>query len=160
MDCVLAVVETPCWVFCGLWPWNVFHSWLIRLHFLMVVVVQYSINSNRLRCLDNNAPFKSKHSSELGNGIHQSNFVSIRDQVNLCLSLTVIEALVITFFRIIKCNHSFSFTCLFLVFLEYLCSNFYNNWVLQRFQITLSQHQSMPCLSRMLTLYIVVLMAL
>lgn len=134
MDCVLAVVETPCWVFCGLWPWNVFHSWLIRLHFLMVVVVQYSINSNRLRCLDNNAPFKSKHSSELGNGIHQSNFVSIRDPVNLCLSLTVIEALVITFFRIIKCNHSFSFTCLFLVFLEYLCSNFYNNWILQRFK--------------------------
>lgn len=86
---------------CDLWPWNVFHRRVIHLHFLRVVTVPYSINSNSSRCLDSSLRW-STHTQTIRNDIHQSNFVSIKDRVNFMLSLTVIELSRIKFFSHVK----------------------------------------------------------
>lgn len=88
--------EAACEVMRDLWPGNVFHSWVIHLHFLWVVTVPYSIYSNSSKCLDSSLQ-RTKHTQTAWNDVHQSNFVSIRDQVNFVLSLSVTELSRITF---------------------------------------------------------------
>lgn len=96
--------EAVCEVTCDLWPWNVFHSWVIHLHFLWVVTVLYSIYPSSSKCLDSVLHW-TKHSQSAFSDIHQSNSVSLRDQVNFMLSLTVTELARITFFSYIIWRH-------------------------------------------------------
>lgn len=101
VDYGLAESEAACEVMRDLWPRNVFHSRVIHLHFLWVVTVLYSINSNSLRCLDSSR-HRTKHTQTAWNDIHRSNFVSTKDQVSFMLSLTVTEPSRITFFSYVK----------------------------------------------------------
>lgn len=73
-------------VICDLWLTNVFWGCLIHLHLLPVVIVLHNINSNSSRCLvARSSP--TKHTPVVWNDSHHSNFVSIRDHVNLCYHL-------------------------------------------------------------------------
>lgn len=55
------------------------------------------------RCLDSSL-HRTKHTQVVWNDIHQSNFVSLRDQVNVTLSLTVIEHSGLTLFSYVDCG--------------------------------------------------------
>lgn len=63
-----------------------FRGCLIHLHLLPVVIVLHNINSNSSRCLVARSS-QTKHTPVVWNDSHHSNFVSIRDHVNLCYHL-------------------------------------------------------------------------